>query len=81
MEVSVKNHQSQTAQLISNGLDACAISMCHADALSGILAAIAMLSNDDTIAKLAAHGKDVADRLHNEADCFREDVENLALEV
>lgn len=57
------------------------ITMQQADALCGILSAIARLSQDDTITQLAIHGKGLTQVLHNDADVYRENVVTLSLGV
>ncbi|OQS41129.1 hypothetical protein [Chromobacterium haemolyticum] len=81
MEASAKNQQSQIKTMASRSMDAAGITMIHADSLAGILAAIARLSQDDAITKLASLGKTIAGDLHNEADLFREETESIVLGV
>ncbi|WP_374424778.1 hypothetical protein [Chromobacterium sp.] len=81
METSAKTQQSQVKTMAARSMDAADITMIHADSLAGILAAIARLSQDDTITKLASLGRAVAGDLHNEADLFREEAESIALGV
>jgi len=67
-------------KLRSMAEDNSAIAMQHADALFGILSAIARLSQDDTITQLAIHGKGLTQILHNDVDVYRDDVLTLSME-
>lgn len=67
-------------KLCSMAEDNTAITMQHADALFGILSAIARLSQDDTITQLAIHGKGLTQILHSDVDVYLDDVLTLSME-
>ncbi len=81
MENSATTKHSQAHQLLNKGIDATALAECHAEALIGILGAIAKLSQDDIISKLAAHGKTVASTLLDDVQVSREEIEAIGLGV
>lgn len=81
MKTSVATTSSQVKQLFNKGIDAVALAECHAEALVGILGAIARISQDDTIVKLAAHGKNVASTLLDDVQYSREEIEAAGLGV